>query len=336
MNLVILTDHFGVNYSGGAIATARIFACLQDEFEHIFVIGKQVGVHDFRNLTFLPYTHALSAIRHIHSFDIKNTVFYGDFYMSYYFILAKVPFYFTYHDNWPEQKAFGWRNYLRSFFYIPVYHWILKRAQWVITVSDYKYQFTSSLTSKTCVIRNGMNCTIHKQKILPLSDGQPVSIIMLGNIDDRKYGWALELFKLIEQDDLSNHISIHIFGRILDHRLAAQLSAFSFVALKDFTTQVDFRPYHFFLNTSKIENLSISVCEALANFTPAFCFDVGGLGEVVRHRQNGMLAKPGNIEAFLTHLQAACSGNVQFDFSTQNLAEYDWHRAAQQYKKLLW
>jgi glycosyltransferase involved in cell wall biosynthesis len=331
----MLTDNFGVNYSGGAIATARIFACLQEEFEHFFVIGKQLGVHAFRNLTFLPYTHAARAIQHIRSFDIKNTVFYGDFYMSYYFILARVPFYFTYHDNWPEQKAFGWRNYLRGFFYIPTYRWILKNARWVITVSNYKYQFTSSLTSQTSVIRNGINCTLHKQKILPLTDGGPISILMLGNIDDRKYGWALELFKLIDRDRLAARLSIHIYGRILDRRLAEQLKAFSFVELKDFTTQVDFRPYHFFFNTSKIENLSISVCEALANYTPAFCFDVGGLSEVVQHRQNGMLARPGQIQAFFIHVQAACSGNVQFDFATQDLSEYDWDRAAQQYKNIL-
>jgi glycosyltransferase involved in cell wall biosynthesis len=158
---------------------------------------------------------------------------------------------------------------------------------------------------------------------------------MLGNIDDRKYGWAFEIFKLMAQDNLSQRISIDIFGRILDHKLAEQLSQFSFVALKDFTTHVDFRPYHFFLNTSKIENLSISVCEALANHTPAFCFDVGGLGEVVQHRQNGMLASPGQIDEFFTYLQAACSGHVRFDFSTQDLAAYDWHRAAQQYKQII-
>jgi len=185
------------------------------------------------------------------------------------------------------------------------------------------------------VIRNGMNCTMHKQKIRPLLDGEPVYMIMLGNIDDRKYGWALEIFKLIERDRLSVRLSIHIFGRILDRRLAEQLNAFSFVELKDFTTNVDFRPYHFFLNTSKIENLSISVCEALANYTPAFCFDVGGLSEVVEHRQNGMLARPGHIEAFFTNLQEACSGTVRFDFTAQNLSDYDWHRAAQQYKKIL-
>lgn len=334
-NLVILTDNFGVNYSGGAIATARIFDCIQDEFDRIFVIGKQAGVHHFRNLTFLPYTSALSAIRHIRSFDIDDTVFYGDFYMSYYYNLARVPFYFTYHDNWPEQKTFGWRNALNSLFYIPVYRWILKQAQWAITVSDYKYHFTSSLTPRTSVIRNGINCTLHKQNILPIADGESIRIVMLGNIDDRKYGWALDIFKCLDQSHLSSRIVIHIYGRILDHRLAEQLGQFAFVTLKDFTTQVDFRPYHFFFNTSKIENLSISVCEALANHTPAFCFDVGGLSEVVKHRQNGMLAKPGQSEAFAAHVQAACSGEVQFDFSRQDMAPYDWDHAAQQYKKIL-
>ena len=319
-NLVILTDNFGVNYSGGAIATCRIFACLQDEFASIFVIGKQVGEHTFKKLTFLPYKNIFQAIRHIRSFDIENTVFYGDFYMSYYFILSNVPFYFTYHDNWPEQQAFGWKNYVHSFFYIPIYRWIITKARWVITVSNYKYQFTSTLTSRTSVVRNGMNCSMTKQNILPVADGETVRIIMLGNIDDRKYGWGLDLFQGIDQENLSQQISIHIFGRVLDHKLAAKLSQFSFVDLKDFTVWVDFSSYHLLFNTSKIENLSLSVCEALANYTPVLCFDVGGLGEVVQHRQNGMLAQPGQIEAFLTNVQEACAGKITFDFRNQNLA----------------
>jgi len=333
--LVILTDNFGVDFSGGAIATARIFACLQDEFAEIFVIGEQVGVHALKQLTLLPYKNALEAIRHIRSFDVKNTIFYGDFYMAYYFILTRVPFYFTYHDNWPEQKQFGWHNYRRSFFYIPIYRWIIKKARWVITVSNYKYQFTSSLTSKTSVIRNGTNCAITKQNKYSVSAEEVVRLIMLGNIDDRKYGWALDLFKFIDRNNGLKNISIDIFGRVLDVKLAKELGQFSFVQLKDFTMNVDFRPYHFFLNTSKIENLSISVCEALINHTPVFCFDVGGLREVVRHGYTGMLAQKGQIKEFFTYLQDACLGKITFDFSSQNLDEYDWNYAAQQYKKIL-
>jgi glycosyltransferase involved in cell wall biosynthesis len=333
--LVILTDNFGVNFSGGAIATARTFACLQDEFAEIFVIGKQVGVHGFRQLTLLPYKNAFEAIAHIRSFDVKNTIFYADFYMAYYFILARVPFYFTYHDNWPEQKKFGWQNYLCSFFYIPIYHWIIKKANWVVTVSNYKYQFTSSLTSRTSIIRNGINCEITKYNSYSVESEEVIRCIMLGNIDDRKYGWALDLFQCIDRDNGFKNISIDIFGRLLDVKLAQKLEQFSFVQLKDFTMNVDFRPYHFFLNTSKIENLSISVCEALLNHTPVFCFNVGGLREVVEHGYTGMLAQKGHIKELFTYLQDACLGRITFDFSRQNLAAYDWHYTAQEYKKIL-
>ncbi len=36
------------------------------------------------------------------------------------------------------------------------------------------------------------------------------------------------------------------------------------------------------INTSTIENLSISVCEALKSNLPVFCFEVGGLQKLFK------------------------------------------------------
>ena len=332
--LVILTDNFGLNYSGGAIATCRIVEQIAPNFSEIFVVGKQEGQHPIKHLVFLEYQNIWQAIRHIKSLKSSKTIFYGDFYMAYYFILASVPFYFTYHDNWPEQAAFGWLNRLRSYWYIPLYRWIIRKAEWVLTVSEFKYQFVQQLNPNSSIIRNGVNCSIHKVRQKTHEQGQPLKLIMLGNIDDRKFGWAEMLFDYISRASKPVFCEIDIFGHPNNKELAKRLNRYSFVQVHEFSTQVDFTDYHIYLSTSKIENLSIAVCEALLNHTPVVCFDVGGLHEVILDNKTGVLIEPGNILQMYEVLEGITSGSLKFDFTEQDLTNFNWRVAAEQYLKV--
>ncbi len=332
--LIILTDNFGLNFSGGAIATCRIMETIQDEFAEVILIGKKVGLHNFKRFSFLEYQNKKEAIAHIRRIPKEEAIFYGDFYMAYYFIQAEVPFFFTYHDNWPEQQQFGWANWRKSFFYVPIYKWIFRKASWVVTVSNYKYAFTKKYTTNTSIIRNGINAKITKNKKLPIPKNGKVRIVMLGNIDDRKYGWAVPLFQKIAKEGTENSLQIDIYGNTNDLALENSLKGFPFVQLKGFCTNVDFSEYHLFLTTSKIENLSISVCEALQNHTPVLSFDVGGHKEVIQHKKTGMLVPPGRIEEMFTAINQAVSGNQQFDFSEQDLSDFNWQLAGKAYLHL--
>ncbi|MEM9328298.1 MAG: hypothetical protein AAGA85_21705, partial [Bacteroidota bacterium] len=102
--LVILTTHFGLNFSGGSKATCEVFGLLQSDFDEICVVGTQLGDHPFKSLDFREYRNWLHAVQIIRSLKSPEVLFYGDFFNSFLFILAGVPFHFTYHDNWPEAR----------------------------------------------------------------------------------------------------------------------------------------------------------------------------------------------------------------------------------------
>ena len=125
-SLVILTTHFGTNFSGGSTATHEIFVRLQNEFHQIAVVCNKIGHHRFRKAEFKLYNSSLEAYKILRSLSNEDTIFYGDFYNSILFVWAKKKFYFTYHDNWPEMKKTSLYNYFRSVFYIPIYKNILK------------------------------------------------------------------------------------------------------------------------------------------------------------------------------------------------------------------
>ena len=334
--LVVLTNKFGTNFSGGAIATCGIFGGIQERFE-LYVIANEVGRHPFRQLKFLRYKGIFQALRHIRQMRGPDTIFYGDFYMAYYFVLSRVPFYFTFHDNWPEMRSQGFANWCRSLFYVPVYRLIMSRAAWVFSVSDYKSRYIRSITSRTHVVRNGINQPSKSEPDSRVTrrvgtPEAPFYVMMLGNVERRKYGAALEVFRLIEQDaSLSASLSITILGQTLDAGLAKELAAFPFVELAGFQQRIDFSIYGLCLSTSSMENLSIAVCDALANRVPVLAFDVGGLNEVVHHGDNGILIQPGQSQAMCEALAAIVQGKERFAFARQDLSEYNWSVAGERY-----
>ncbi|MDN5212024.1 glycosyltransferase family 4 protein [Fulvivirgaceae bacterium BMA12] len=335
-SLVILTDRFGLNFSGGAIATCRVFEPIQHDFKEIIVVAKQIGQHHFTNLKHLRYRHLPAALKHIRNLRKKtDLIYYGDFYMAYYYILAGVPFYFTYHDNWPAQKKLNFTAYIRSFFYIPIYQWIFKRAAGLINVSQYTYNYNASWNHRNFLIRNGINAGISKAQYRPIVRGQLVKIIMLGNIDTRKFGLANELFEVIQAFERPIPIEIHIYGKPKDFKIAEKIKRYNFVKLMGFSSDINFSPYDVFLSVSKMENLSIAVCEALANHTPVLAFDVGGLGEVVKNKKNGFLIEKFNICKMAATLEKMVLEPTAFQFTKDDLREYNWEIAAKRYKEIL-
>ena len=333
--LVILTDRLGLNYSGGSIATCRIFEQMQDEFGEIIVIAREVGKHNFLNLKHLKYRQILGALKHIRNLKKNDVIYYGDFYMAYYFILAGVPFYFTYHDNWPAQKRLSPINYIKSFFYTPVYRWIFRKASALINVSHFTYRYNAAINKNNFIIRNGINTVVHKNMQKDIMPGQLVKIIMLGNIEERKFGLADSLFRTLQAMEKPLPIEIHIYGNPQNAKIAKKFARYRFVKLMGFSSQINFLPYDLFLSVSQMENLSIAICEALANHTPVVAFDVGGLNEVVKNGKNGFLIKKFNICAMAATLEKIAQGFAQFQFAEDDFLEYDWKIAAKKYKNIL-
>lgn len=331
--LVILSDNIGLNFSGGAIATCRIFNTIQHHFEQVILIGQQLGEHPFKNYQFLEWKNKEQAFQHIQSISVNEAVFYGDFYMADYFAFLDIPFLFTYHDNWPDQQQFGKENKLLATFFIPIYQRIFVKAWHVATVSKFKLDYVQQFAAHTSLIRNGINMQVTKQQAKTIHRNEPINILMLGNIDDRKYGWAVQVFQQLSTLEIKD-LNIHIYGHQHDLELTTQLQQFPFVTLKGFQRTIDFTDYHLLLMTSKMENLSISVCDALANHTPVACFDVGGLKEVIKHTQNGWLVPAGDILEMATVLKQLTQGTVSFNFESQDLSEFDWEKAGQHYLKL--
>lgn len=326
--LVILTTHFGTNFSGGSTATCEIFSRIENEFSEIIVVGTQLGKHPFSSIQFLRYQNWLQALVILNRLKSKKAIFYGDFYNAFLFIVLNIPFFFTYHDNWPEQSKVSFKNKLLALFYVPVYISIFKKAKLVFTVSEFKYQYIRQFSRKVELVYNGFN---HKRDPGGIEIVPKKSVLMVGNVDSRKYKLALELFQLLKEK--KQEVTIDIYGNVNDDELAQKLQSFQFVELKGYHIEVPYQNYRLLLHTSIIENLPIVFCEAIYYKIPIIAFDVGGSNELIVDSVNGLLVKHYDIQKMAAALYKLLTGQIDIKIDKAVLKKRSWKYAAQKYSE---
>jgi len=322
--LVILTTHFGTNFSGGSTATCEIFSRIEDQFEEVIVIGTVLGDHTFKTLSFIKYENWFQAILILKKLSKKEHIFYGDFYNSLLFLLANVNFFFTYHDNWPELGKTSWSNFLKSIFYVPVYRAVFKRSEHVFVVSQKKLNYVQRIKKNVSLVRNGFNkSNIENQAIL-----DKTNVLMVGNIDKRKYIKALSLFK--ELSKVKTKFTIDIYGQVNDHELCGLLEENPFVSIKGFNQEVPYGSYSFLLHTSTMENMPIVFCEALHGGIPILTFDVGGSSEIIND-SNGILIPCYSIDMMTNAFYELLDNRDKYNLNNAVPPEYSWDVASTKY-----
>jgi len=339
--LIILTKKFGYNFTGATLATHELLKHWVKEFDEVIVITRQVGMYDSNlNIKLMQAKSVFEVIKILKGIkrDYPDAVYYSDDHTGCLMKVCGVEYYHTYHGNWPDAKKVSFDFWLKSLFFIPIYKLTIKNAKLVINVSYYMEKYTRTINGNTIVIRNGLaqKCeSITCDRFLKeVKVNDKLNIVMIGTIDKRKYRNALKLFNLIVKNKLDKMINIDIYGRLQDIKIAKALDSYCFVNLKGYTNRIELSKYDIFLHTSTIENLAISVCEAIVNKVPVICFNVGGIGEVVRNGINGFLVSKKDVDEMYRKLESIIEKGYTFVFDDRYLFNFDWKFAAEEYLKV--
>lgn len=252
----------------------------------------------------------------------KETVYYSDDHFGFLLGMINKTYIHTYHGNWPDAAKVGLSNRLKSFYFIPLYYWTLKNAAYIINVSQYMKRFTDKVNPNSAVIRNGMD--FKEQKSV---EKYPKTCLMVGNVDKRKYKYCIELAEYMRMKGTT--VNIHIYGKIIDSQIETKLRKYKNISLMGMVRSVPYQAYDVFLNLSEIENLSISVCEAIYNRVPVVCFDVGGLPEVVKNGVTGYTVEHKSIPDVYNKILDIEENGMKVDDSV--LKDFDWKSSAQKY-----
>ena len=112
-----------------------------------------------------------------------------------------------------------------------------------------------------------------------------------------------------------------------------------FVGFVDGEKKISFlKGSSFYVCPSRREGLPLSNVEALAAGKPVVAFDVDGNPDIIEHGENGLLAKPGDVEDLASKMQILLRDEkLRERMSKQALEmvkEYDWVEIARRYESL--
>lgn len=322
--LVVLSPSFGVDFSGGSRATCEMISEIQHHFSTIEVVTKRVGTHRIENLVVHNYANTIQAFSHIARLRRADTIFYGDFFDAILLVIARVNFVFTYHDNWPELSKLSYWHQLQNVFYSSVYRIVFRCAQHLVTVSRFKADQLQKHRKEVHYIPNGF------RRSSDLKIAEPShKVVMVGNIDARKYKLAIALFRLFDPVQVS--FQVEVFGHKIDKRVYRQLKAFPFVHLKGFEKEVPYSKYKVLLHTSYTESFGMVFCEAIAQRVPVLTFGGSGASEIINER-NGVLVAQHDLQSLKRRLMALLEKPFLAD--PLSVDHFSWGETARKYVPL--
>jgi glycosyltransferase involved in cell wall biosynthesis len=321
IDLVVVCENFGVSYSGGSLATCKLLEHMIGHFHQITVLCEQHDQSLANELIIKTYTREQEVLDYLNE-PSAPTVLYGDFHKSHYLADNSLPFYFSYHDNWPDMLEFV-EDRDQGLETIDRYRHIFEHSKMIFTVSEYKMPFIKGHTEQVQLIRNGIT---HKATSTRQRDADGYRILMAGNISHRKCHHLPEVLRCLTQEDLA--IKIDLYGNVEDAQLYDEIITHSIIQHKGYAKQLNYGDYDLLLHTSMMENLSLSAVDAIANKTPVIAFDVGGLSEVIQDGVNGHLIAPYDTEVMAKCIVDSVSRRRNYRFDKDITQEFNWSASA--------
>ena len=144
------------------------------------------------------------------------------------------------------------------------------------------------------------------KRMLNESDTKRMCLVVFGNCDRDR-----ELEKMIE---------VHYLGYISDEKQMAEL----------------YNASDLYITPSEEETFGQTVAEALACDTPVLAYRIGGISDMVRHRENGYLATLHDIEDLKSGLEFCCQKQEQLRIGagSEIRREFNFGIVGKSYKQL--
>lgn len=331
IKLIIVTKNYGKNFTGATLATQYFVERWKDFFDSIMVFTLNVGEYKQNdNVVIRLCDNENGMYRLLLSEKRKNeqsVLGYSDDHLGFLLGNSGITYVHTYHGNWPYARWVSVEFFVKSFYFMPLYRKTIHKAKYIVNVSNYMENFTKQYNKNSVIIHNGMDFKIERHGEILHN-----SFLMVGNIDSRKYALAIKLAKLIYKR--APQIMIDIYGKIIDDNIAVKLKRIPNISLKGLCNDIPYDSYCGLINTSKIENLSISVCEAIKAEKPVFCFNVGGLSEVVKEKETGYLFEIKDINKMVNKIVEYDKSEKKIKVNASIIDSFDWNIAAKKYIEL--
>lgn len=290
------------NHRGGVGAVISVYSKYFEVFN--FIASYRVGSVFYRIYVFTLSIFKLFGIlianrglKIVHIHGASNGSFYRKFmifFISRYIFRKKI----VYHIHGGGFREFYKRS---NRFSKPLIRLVLNNSDCIITLSQSWYQyFSDNFKIKKLIVLPNIVDYPHKFQKGGKSDY--LTLLFFGLICDAK--GIFDLLNVIEnnKEDYRTKVKLLIGGNGDTQRLKDLIDQQNTGDIVEFLGWVDnekksaaFNDSDVFILPSYTEGLPISILEAMSYGKAIIATDVGGVSEVVRENENGILIEPGNL-----------------------------------------
>jgi len=172
-------------------------------------------------------------------------------------------------------------------------------------------------------IPNALDVSVYKpldkntaKHILNISSDESVIAFGAVSIDSKRKGWpylqnALEMLK---KDTGSEKVTILIFGSNYNREIADAIpfkTRFMGYLNDEYSTALAYNASDVFIVPSLADNQPTTVQESLSCGTAVVGFDIGGIPDMIRHKENGYLAEYKNAEDIATGIRYCLQNKIR-------------------------
>ncbi len=291
------------NHRGGVGAVISVYSKYFEVFN--FIPSYRVGSAFYKSYIFIKCIIRLFVflisnrqIKIVHIHGASNSSFYRKFiifFISRYIFRKKIVYhihgggYQKFYDKSGDLTKFLIKNLLRN-------------SDCVITLSKSWYEyFNKSFAIKKLIVLP--NIIDYPNKLQKTYKEESLTLLFFGLICDAK--GIFDLLNVIEKnkDDYKNRVRLLIGGNGEIQRLKSAINKQHTGEIVEYLGWVDnerksaaFNKSDVFVLPSYTEGLPISILEAMSYGKAIIATDVGGVSEIVRENENGILVEPGNLQ----------------------------------------
>ena len=168
------------------------------------------------------------------------------------------------------------------------------------------------------------------KQILNLNVNDTVIAFGAVSIGSPYKGWAYlqRALEILKYDDDLNKISVLIFGDDYSKQVADEIpfnTKFMGYLRDGYSLSLVYNAADVFVAPSLADNLPTTLLESLSCGTPVVGFDVGGIPDMIKHKENGYLAKYRDAEDLANGIKFCLKNNIKGqllpDFEMSNIIE---------------
>ncbi len=180
-----------------------------------------------------------------------------------------------------------------NLYFVSPSHWLYNCAKESLLTKDKPVFYIPNILDNT--VFKPIDKTVAKQ-VLNIKSDETVIAFGAISVNSPYKGWVYlqKALELLKQDGTVKNISVLIFGSAYNKEIADAIpfkTRFMGYLLDEYSTALVYNAADVFIAPSLAEAFGYVVMEALSCGTPVVGFNVGGIPDMVHHKENGYLAK---------------------------------------------